>query len=142
MIYRKQNRLAEAEAQLRRVVNEQPGFALGRLALADLYLAQQRWQDVEPLLTPIRRDPASATDAALMIARAHLGRRDFASARGILEEINAAAPGQMRVLMLLTQVLLEQGTDRDAAESSLKAILAIDPTHAAARRTMEELAGK
>ena len=139
MIYRRQNRLEDAATQFQRVVDEQPAFAFGRLALADVRLVQGRGSEVPALLAPIRDDPAAAVEVGLMLGRAHQARHDYPAGRAVLESLLETHPGNLRLLTLLTQVLLEQGTDRIAMEKSLRAILAVDPNHAAARKTLDEL---
>jgi tetratricopeptide (TPR) repeat protein len=139
MIYRKQNRLADAETQLRLVVAEQLQFALGRLALADVLISLNRPAEVEAVLHPLAGVPAIAVEVALMRARALHMQRDLAAARSVLEVAAIESPANLRLLGLLTQVLIEQGTDRAAAIRSLRAILAIDPNHPAAKRMLEAM---
>ena len=47
VLYQEQGRLAEAEAQWRAVARERPDFPPAWLGLAELYLGQQRWPELE-----------------------------------------------------------------------------------------------
>ena len=136
MLYRKQNRLAEAETQLRLVLRDHPQYSLARLALADVCLAQNKPAEVQSLLQPISGDPTVSVDVALLVARAHLAGSDLDASRAVLETASARSPGNLRLLTLLTQVLLQQGSDAPAAEAALRDILRIDPNHAGAKRTL------
>ena len=72
--YRNQGRLPEAEAAWRAVVGAEPGFTEGWVGLAELYLAQGRWNEVRTLLTQLQADPRRAVEAAAVAAR--LGQRN------------------------------------------------------------------
>ncbi len=60
LIYRAQERPAEAEAQWRAILVERPGYLPAALALGELMLAQQRWQDVERILRHLEALPHGA----------------------------------------------------------------------------------
>jgi tetratricopeptide (TPR) repeat protein len=80
-LWRQQGRLAEAAAQWRALLTEEPGLASARLALAEVCLAQGLWPEVEAQLARLEADAPDALDTLLLRGRAHLARRDFAAAR-------------------------------------------------------------
>jgi Tfp pilus assembly protein PilF len=79
------------------------------------------------------------TEAAVLRARGHLERQEFATARGLLEAAIFASPRSVWPRVVLTHVLLREGGDGAAAERALREVLALDPGHAEARRNLEVL---
>ena len=82
-VYRCQDRRAEAEAQWRLVVEAQPRFAPAWHSLAELYLAQGRWADLEEVLGALADVSESA--AAAVRASAIVARNEQTSARMLPE---------------------------------------------------------
>jgi Tfp pilus assembly protein PilF len=78
--------------------------------------------------------PGEAGDRAVVRARGHLARQEFAAARALLETTIARFPQSLRAHVLLSHVLLREGRDWAAAENALRAVLALDPENAEARR--------
>lgn len=128
-VYRDQGRAAEAEAQWRAALQEQPDLTVALICLGDLWLAQGRWQDVEQLARKLESDARTSIQAALLRARAHLARKEFAAARSLLEATSARAPGEVWPRELLAHVLLQEGRDWAALERALRDVLTVDPTN-------------
>jgi GT2 family glycosyltransferase/tetratricopeptide (TPR) repeat protein len=139
ILYQEQGRWAEAEAQWRAALTEQPAFAAAWLGLAELLLMQARWGEAEPIAERLTDCVSAKLDATVLRARIQLGRRDFASARKIIDEAIRMAPNAVWPRVVLTHVLLQEGTDLPTAEQALRAVLAIDPDHAEARRNLSVL---
>jgi GT2 family glycosyltransferase/predicted Zn-dependent protease len=137
LLYERQGRRAEAEAQWRAALAETPGFLPGWLALGDLLLEQGRWSEAEEVARQLEGEGRSPAEAAVLRARGHLARREFTAARSLLEAAVAAAPQALRPRVALTHVLLQEGTDLTAAEKALRAVLALDPHHEEARHNLE-----
>jgi len=138
IIYRRQGRDAEAEAQWRAVVGEKPDFAPAWLALADLWLSQNRPADVQQTAAGLRcrSEPWGTALAAVLEARLHLWRRELPAAKALLTEIIAADPQAFWPRVLLGDLLLQEGQDPVAAERVLRETLALSPDHQPTRRRL------
>jgi tetratricopeptide (TPR) repeat protein len=136
VLYHRQGRHAEAEAQWRAALAERPGFVPAWLGLADVCLAQQRWTEVDEVSRRVAEFPGADIEAAVLRGRAHLARKEFAAARQILQEAIARAPEAMWPRVILSHVELQEGRDWPAAERALLAILELDPEHQEARHNL------
>jgi glycosyltransferase involved in cell wall biosynthesis len=142
LVWRDGGRALEAEAAWKALLEEAPGFTHACVALGDLYLAQQRWDDLEGLVRRLEADPPRAIDGAVLRARGLMARREFARARSLLEEVIARAPGALWPRVALSHVLLTEGRDWVAAAKALDDVLALEPAHAEARHNRALLQGK
>jgi GT2 family glycosyltransferase/predicted Zn-dependent protease len=140
VLHRELGQLAEAEAQWRMVVAEQPAFAAGWVGLGELYLGQKRWTELAEVLDRMAEAaPEAQTERRVLQARMHLARQQFTSARVVLGEAIAAAPEAVWPREILTHVLLQEGNDLEKAERALRELLAIDPGNQEAKRNLEVL---
>jgi tetratricopeptide (TPR) repeat protein len=139
LLCREQGRLVEAEALWRQAIDGQPGLTSAWLGLGDLFLTQRRWNELEDAWVHLSRSPAGALDGAVLRARACLARQELPAARALLEDVIANAPKAVAPQLLLTQVLLQDGSDPGAAERSLRAVLDLDPSLVEARRNQAVL---
>lgn len=140
VIYQEQGRFREAEAQWLATVREQPNFTLAWLGLGELYLSLNRYSEAEQALS--RLDELQATDfvgAVVLRARLHLARREFAPARRVLEERIGPDSSDPLLWVVLSHVLLQDGTDLDAAERALRRIIELDENNVEARRNLTTL---
>jgi glycosyltransferase involved in cell wall biosynthesis len=80
VIYHETGRTAQAEAQWRAAVAENPSFSVGWVRLAELYLAQGRWSDLEAAALSLARCPGGSAKADLLRARGLSARRDLGGA--------------------------------------------------------------
>jgi glycosyltransferase involved in cell wall biosynthesis/Tfp pilus assembly protein PilF len=135
-LYQAEGRAADAERQWRAALAEQPDFRPAWLALGDLLIQQGRWRELEEALTRLRSDPAAAEEATLLQARSCFARQEFSAARNVLEEATPHEPQSLELLLALSYALLQEGTDWDAAEKVLRAILAREPGRVATRRNL------
>jgi glycosyltransferase involved in cell wall biosynthesis/Flp pilus assembly protein TadD len=138
-VYREQKRLAEAEAQWRAVLAECPGFSAAWRNLAEMFLELGRWAELEQACARLAEDTQDAVNGRILQARGHLARKEFVAAREILQEIIIQDPKSLWPHVLLSHVLLQEGTDWVAAERALRDILDIDPNFAEAKRNLEVL---
>jgi tetratricopeptide (TPR) repeat protein len=129
----------EAERLLRHVLDERPGFLPARVALAELFLAQQRWDDLESTTRALASSPPGELDAAVLRCRAHLARRDFPAARAAAEGAIHRWPDALPPRVLLSHALLQEDKDHAAAEKALHEVLALAPDHANARHNLRVL---
>lgn len=125
VLYREKGREAEAEAQWQEAVRAQPDFRPGWLGLAELYGVQGRWEKVDEVVDRLGGNPV---DRAVLRARGHLARKEFAPARQLLEETVARAPEAPWPRRVLSHVLLQEGKDWQAAAAHRQAI-AIRPDY-------------
>jgi tetratricopeptide (TPR) repeat protein len=134
----RQGRLAEAEAQWRAAVAEQPGFVPGWLELAELLPELGRWTALEEVASKLEalQQPLAA---ALLRARGHLECREFDRAQQLLEQVIAQAPEALSPRVILSHVLLQEGRDWRTAERALRDILTLEPNHAEARHNLAVL---
>jgi tetratricopeptide (TPR) repeat protein len=132
LVYHAQGRPADAEKLWKAVVHEHPIYKPSWEMLAELYFQQQRWTDLDAIIGQIQGRPEWAADGAILRARWHLAKKEFAPARAILEQLIQQTPQAMPPRFYLTHVLLQEGKDWQAAERALRDLLAIDPYRAQA----------
>jgi hypothetical protein len=103
------------------------------LGLAEGHLRVCRWPELEKVLSHLEQlPPPGPTEAALFRARAQLARREFIPAKVLLTDMIAQEPQALEPRVLLSQVLLQEGHDLDAAEGALQEVLTFAPDHAEA----------
>lgn len=139
LIANAEGRAGEAETLWRDLLAEHPDWTAGWLGLADALLAQGRLSEVEEIAARLESGPQAQTEAVLLRARRNLVLKNFSVARQMLEKIIECDPQNMGARLLLSQVLLQEGKDWDAAEQSLREVLAIDSGHAEARHNLSVL---
>jgi tetratricopeptide (TPR) repeat protein len=142
VLYHEQGRAAEAEAQWRAALAEQPDFTLAWLGLGELYLAQDRRAELAWVAEHLENGLRGQVEAAVLRARWHLAHQEFAPARQLLEASVAQAPQALWPRVILSHVLLQEGRDREAAERALREVLALDPEHPEARNNLAVLLGR
>ncbi|MBV9123425.1 MAG: tetratricopeptide repeat protein, partial [Planctomycetes bacterium] len=139
IIYRDQGKLAAAEAQWRAVLAERPEHAPAWIGLTDLLLSQGRYQEVEEMARRLDQEPARILEAALIRGRLYLARREFATARALLEDLIPKYPQAVWLRVVLSHVLLREDRDPAATERALRGVLALDPANAQARDNLAQL---
>jgi GT2 family glycosyltransferase/tetratricopeptide (TPR) repeat protein len=142
LLYQDQGRLEQARAQWLAVTLERPEFTPAWLGLGELYLALGLWNDLDAVTRRLQETPEAQDEATLFRARALLKRKEFAAARAALEEPIARNPRALKLQVILSHILLQEGRDPRAALSALQAILALDPSHAEARHNLAVLLSK
>jgi len=128
LVYLAQGRDAEAEKQWQAAVAEQPGFGLGWLHLGELWLRQERWAQVEQSAQRLLGYPPLALQGMMLLAKAHLARREFPFARKVLEQVIAKIPQLVVPRVLLTHVLLQEDQDGPEVEPALRSVVEMDPS--------------
>jgi tetratricopeptide (TPR) repeat protein len=137
--YQEQGRRAEAEAQWRAVLADQPDCLPAWLGLAEIYLAERRYSDLDMVRTRLESAPHWSLDAAVLRARRHLVEKEYAPARQILEAAIAQAPETLFPRVILSHVLLQEAADWDAAERALRDVMKLDPGNAEAQANLDML---
>ena len=131
-------RVDEAESHWRAALAERPDFLPAQVGLAELFIAQNRWDELEQLVQRLVAD-GKVVEAGVLWARGCLARREFLPARQLLEKAIAQAPRAVWPRVILTHVLLQEGKDLAAAEKALWDVLALDPDHPEARQNLAVL---
>jgi tetratricopeptide (TPR) repeat protein len=139
VLYNVQGRLAEAETLWRHVVEERPDFILAWVGLGEVYLKQRQWGHLERAVDQLRTHEIGVVEAAVITARAHLARQEYAKAPAVLEGIIAQAPEAVLPRVVLSHVLLQEGTDLAGAAGVLREVLRLDPAHEEARHNLAVL---
>jgi GT2 family glycosyltransferase/tetratricopeptide (TPR) repeat protein len=136
VLCQEQGQLREAEEHWQQVLADQPGFLPAWLGLADLYLTQARWSELDAIAEQLQTLQGRSVEAVVIRARGCLARREFARARQLLEEILPQAPEALWPRVILSHVLLQEGKDWPAAEQALRKVLALDPENTEARHNL------
>jgi tetratricopeptide (TPR) repeat protein len=126
-VYRDWGRPAEAEAQYRLALAEEPNFMVAWLCLSDLLTSQGKWDAAEEVAREVEARPGGAITATLLRARAHMFRGDYAVARQLAEQAIAQAPNSIGPREVLSHVLVLEGRDWAAAERAVRDLLALQP---------------
>jgi predicted O-linked N-acetylglucosamine transferase (SPINDLY family)/GT2 family glycosyltransferase len=131
--------LPAAEARWRQVLAERPGFVAGCLGLAEVYLSQRRWLELEALTARLATLKGGEPDAELLRCRGLLTQGLPGEARARAEEVVRRWPDWLPGWVTLSHALLQEDRDHDAAERVLLEILERDPQHAQARHNLDLL---
>lgn len=130
LVYSAQGRVAEAEARWKAVVDSYPVYKPSWDVLAELYLGQQRWDDLDAVIGRFEAKAEWAADGAVLRVRRHLARKEFAEARAVLDALIARSPEAVAPRFYRTHVLMAEGKDWAAAEGALHDLLRLDPRQA------------
>jgi GT2 family glycosyltransferase/Tfp pilus assembly protein PilF len=139
VIYRRQGRDIEATAQLRAALAEAPDFLPAQVALAEVLLAQMQWDEADKVIEVIGARAEERRTWEILRVRLLLGRREFDAALRILYDILRVDPDALVPRILLSHLLLQQGSNWPAAESALHEVLRLDPTNLEARSNLATL---
>jgi tetratricopeptide (TPR) repeat protein len=108
-------------------------------ALAEFYLSQGRWPEFGEALRQKEECKPDPVEGLVMWARGNLARWEFGSARELLGEAIRQAPQAVWRRVVLSNALLQEEADLEAAEHALRDVLAQDPENAEARQNLEVL---
>jgi glycosyltransferase involved in cell wall biosynthesis len=138
-IYHDQRRLGEAEMQWRAVIQERPDHTSAWLGLADLLIAQNRWDEVTRIIRELETDPHRNMDARLLQGLSYLAQRDFNTSLQILEDTCTKYPQAVMPRVLLAEVQVQAGRDMVAIEAALHRVLELAPHHPQTRARLEAI---
>jgi GT2 family glycosyltransferase/Flp pilus assembly protein TadD len=136
VVYRQLGRTADAELLWQQIANEQPDFAPAWLGLGEVALDRGDWDAVEQFASQLQSRCRTKTEASVLRARSRLLKKEFDSARAILEEAITENPNALWPRVVLSHVLLQNGGDDTLAEQALRSVLELDPNHAEARHNL------
>jgi cytochrome P450/tetratricopeptide (TPR) repeat protein len=135
-VYCAQGRIADAEAEWRKALAHWPNFTPAWRGLGELYAHQGRWDEFAKVVERMKADPQAQLDGAVLQAEGHLAREEYLAARQTLSAVIETAPQALWPREVLSRTLLREGNDWAAAESALRAVLAIEPNHPEARHNL------
>lgn len=135
-ICRTQGRFIEAEIHWRIAVAERGDYEPAWHGLAEPYLRQERWSDLEYLLEKLEGQGIALGKIGWIRARGLVQRKEYPSARRALERVIAQDGQALGPRVLLSQVLLQEGRDWEAAERALRDVLSVDPHHAETKHNL------
>jgi tetratricopeptide (TPR) repeat protein len=142
-LYRKQNRLAEAEAQWREAIRSDQRYLPAWLGLGETMLSQGKLGDVERVLSstePISNgDVRARSVCAILKGRWMLARQERSSARQFLEPALQADPNNPGLLEIMSHALLQEGRDWDEAERVLRRLTELEPGNREAQSNLQVL---
>ena len=138
IVYHEQGRLAEAEAQWKAALDEHPGFMPSWLGLGDLYLRQARLDDLDTVIAGLEHgvNGYASVEVPILRARRYIARKEFSTARDLLEEAIRRKPDAVYLWVILSHALLQEGKDWERAEEALRTVLRLDPSNAEARSNL------
>jgi len=131
----KQKRYTEAEAQWRMALMAEPEFVPAKVGLGELYLDRENFTALEQVTEQFPDHP----EAAILRGRAKMARKEFAAARLELTQALDSHPNELRLRLILSHALLQEGRDHMAAERALRAVLELEPNHAEAKHNLDVL---
>jgi GT2 family glycosyltransferase/tetratricopeptide (TPR) repeat protein len=139
VLYQEQGRWAEAACRWQEALAERPDHIPAWVGLAECAVAARDWAALDEAVWRLEALPDGETEAAVLRARGHLARREFDRAQEVLRPAIARHPEALWPRVILSHALLQEGRDPGAAERALRDVLALDPTHAEARRNLAVL---
>ena len=138
VLYHEQRRHAEAEMHWQAALEERADFTPALLGLGDVYLAQQRWDELQRIAGRLL-GAGFEVEGEVLEARALLARQQFGAARLVLEGVSARHPEAVYPWVILSHVLLQEGKDWGGAEHALRQIIQRDPQHREAWHNLKTL---
>lgn len=138
-IYRETQRYEQAEQIFQELIADQPAWIPPWVNLGYTYLMQQRWGDVEYVAKQIEKCDTGEPYALTLRAEAKAARGDLKTARQLVEQAIARAPQLAWSRIVLSDILLKDGTDREACIAVQRDILRLNPGNPQAERTLQML---
>ena len=133
----RQARWLESEIQWRVALDERIDFEPAWLGLAELYLQQSRWNDLEELLARLEQQGVNSPKVGWLRARSQVQRKEYSAARITVARVVAQDPQALGPRVLLSQALLQEGRDWPAAEKALLDVLTLDAENKDAQHNLQ-----
>lgn len=138
-IYRETQRFDRAEQIFQELLAEQPAWIPGWVNLGYTYLMQNRWGDVEYVAKQLEKCDTGDPYALVMRGEVKSLRNDLKGARELVERAIARAPQLAWARIVLSEILLKEGTDREACIAVQRDILRLNPGNPQAERNLQVL---
>jgi cytochrome c-type biogenesis protein CcmH/NrfG len=95
-----------------------------------------RWTALEELLHKLDLQGLASPRVGWLRARGHVQRGEFAAAAALLDRVIQQDPQAIGPRVLLSQALLQEGRDWQAAEQALLDVLQLDPDNKDAQHNL------
>jgi len=138
-IYRETHRWDAATQLFQRLLAEHPTWIPAWVNLGYAYLAQHRWSDVEYAARQIDKCLQGEAYALVLRSEALSARGDLPAARRLVEKAIALAPRLAWARIVLGEILLKDGSDREACIGAHRDILRLQPGYAHAQQILNQL---
>lgn len=139
ILFTEEGRFEEAEQHCRLALSEAPNYVPAWLGMADIFLKQERFREVEGIIERLGQLPQAHWDKMILQAQLLLGQRQFNAARALLRSVIQESPGSVFARVLVARAYLHEGRDWQAAEQALRDVLAFDPQNAEAGNNLQIL---
>lgn len=116
VVFRDAGRLALAEAQWRRVLQEVPNYRPAWNALCDLLIGSRRFTTAELLIEQMGAFGECCCDAMLHRSELYCAIGDYATSINLVEQALATFPDRIEALHLKCRLLFEHGASAEAEE--------------------------
>jgi glycosyltransferase involved in cell wall biosynthesis/tetratricopeptide (TPR) repeat protein len=137
--YLQAGRRDEAEFEWRQALVEEPRFLPALYGLADVCVTCGNAAGLDAVIARLESFPATAVEIEVLRAQFQQASGDHTTARAMLQSLIIAHPRALRPRIAMSNILLQEGRDLAAAEIALRAVLEIEPRHAATRRNLDVL---
>jgi tetratricopeptide (TPR) repeat protein len=141
MIYRAQEKHAEAQAQWSAALQEKPDFTSAWVAMADLWVEQDHLPELDLAVHRLEKEPRLWESATLLRAASLVARNRFVAARRLLEGQLTAHPASLWLRLGLAGTLMTEGESFEEAARLLREVLERDPNNEDAREGLAALEG-
>ncbi|QDU26821.1 SPBc2 prophage-derived glycosyltransferase SunS [Anatilimnocola aggregata] len=138
-IYRETQRFDAAEQVFQELLAENPAWIPAWVNLGYAYLMQHRWGDIEYVARQLEKCEMGDPYAQVLRAEAKVARGDLKEARQLVEKAISRAPQLAWARIVLSDILLRDGTDREACIAVQRDILRLNPGNPQALRNLEVL---
>ena len=138
-IYREMQRFEQAEQAFQELLAEYPAWIPAWVNLGYGYLMQLRWGDVEYVAKQLEKCELGDPYALVLRAEAKVARGDLKAARELVEKAIMRAPQLAWARIVLSDILLRDGTNKDACIAVQRDILRLNPGNPQALRNLELL---
>jgi hypothetical protein len=132
----------DAEARVKKAVELDPSLTVAKIKLAGIYLKENKLKDVVKVCAPLVFQDPNNTDAALHLALAYSGLKNYAEAVKLYDQVIQGGMETDSILNAMAEACYNAGDIRKAVEI-LKRSLALYPEQPRIREFLEKLsAGK
>jgi Tfp pilus assembly protein PilF len=126
LVMESEGRLAEAEAEYRRALQEAPQLASARNNLGSVLLKQRRVDDARAILEALHRDQPEYVPACINLGSLYEQTGRLPAADALYRSILTREPGNIKAQLALGQTLVREGRAGDA-EPWFRRVLAENP---------------
>jgi tetratricopeptide (TPR) repeat protein len=126
-LWAKEGSESKAERSLQEGIDKSPHWVPLWIELGQLYLKGNRWNRLEDHCLCMTQALGPTMAASVLSARGKMAQGAFSEAVSLLRATIERHPNAVWPRVILSHALLQEGTDFDAAEVALKAVLELDP---------------